>query len=237
MPLERLSRAPMLHTVHVWPWDDSAQLWRRFPDARVIALTGAQWSDYPDLVPFGVVPHGVDPDAFPYAEGGSYACYLGRFIPGKGPVEAIAAARAADLDLVIAGPTNEYFEECVAPLVDGRRVVYVGEVRGTERSTLLGSAGVLLAPVQAPEPFSLVLVEAMMCGTPVVTSCLGAATEVVDEGITGFCAREADELPDRLHAAFELDRATVRRRAEQRFSTARMVADHLALYESVRDER
>jgi glycosyltransferase involved in cell wall biosynthesis len=228
----------MMHTVHVWPWDESAQLWRQFPDARVVALTHAQWRAYPDLEPFGVVPHGIDPDGFTYhATGGAHACYLGRFIPGKGPVEAIAAARAADLDLVIAGPANEYFDECVAPLVDGRRISWVGEVRGADRSALLGEAGVLLAPVQDPEPFSLVLVEAMMCGTPVVTNALGAAPEVVDDGITGYCAAGADNLPGLLHAALELDRPKVRARAEERFSAERMVADHLALYERVRDLR
>ena len=181
------SRAPMLHTVHVWPYDESAQLWRQYPTARVVALTHAQWSAYPDLVPFGVIPHGVDPEGFAFREDvGSYACYLGRFIPNKGPIEAIAAARAAGIDLVIAGPTNEYFEEQVAPLVDGRRVSYVGEVRGAERAAaLLGGAGVLLAPVQAPEPFCLVLAEAMMCGTPVVTDGIGAAPEVVDDDVTG----------------------------------------------------
>jgi glycosyltransferase involved in cell wall biosynthesis len=236
MPLEALARAPMLHTVHVWPWEESAQLWRRFPDARVVALTNAQWSAYADLVPFGVVPHGIDPGGFPFhADAGSHACYLGRFIPGKGPIEAIAAARAADMDLVIAGPANDYFDECVAPLVDGRRVSYVGEVRGAERSALLGEAAVLLAPVQAPEPFSLVLVEAMMCGTPVVTNALGAAPEVVDDGLTGYCADRSDELPALLRAAPELERAKVRARAEERFSAERMVADHLTLYERVSD--
>jgi glycosyltransferase involved in cell wall biosynthesis len=236
MPLEPFARAPMLHTVHVWPWDESAQLWRRFPSARVVALTHAQWSAYPDLVPFGVVPHGVDPEGFTFhGDGGSYACYLGRFIPGKGPVEAIAAANAADMDLVIAGPPNEYFDECVAPLVDGRRVSYVGEVRGSERVALLGEAGVLLAPAQDPEPFSLVLVEAMMCGTPVVANCLGAAPEVVDDGITGYCAGGPDEIPVLLRAALELDRDKIRIRAEERFSETRMVADHLDLYERVSD--
>jgi glycosyltransferase involved in cell wall biosynthesis len=234
MPLEPLSRAPMLHTVHVWPYDENAQLWRQFPSARVVALSHAQWSAYPDLVPFGVIPHGIDPDAFGFREhGGSYACYLGRFIPGKGPIEAIAAARAAGIDLVLAGPANEYFEDQVAPLVVGNGVSYVGEVRGAERAALLGQAGVLLAPTQAPEPFGLVLAEAMMCGTPVVTHGIGAAPEIVDDGVTGYCASDPADLPNLLRAALELDRSKVRVVAEERFASRRMVADHLALYEQV----
>lgn len=234
MPLERLSRAPMLHTVHVWPYDDSARLWRRYPDARVVALSNAQWSDHPDLVPFAVVPHGIDPADFAFRpSAGARACYLGRFIPGKGPVEAIAAARAAGVDLTIAGPANPYFEQHVAPLVDRHGVSYVGEVRGRQRAALLGDAGVLLAPIQAPEPFSLVLVEAMMCGTPVVTNAIGAAPEVVDDGVTGYCANDASELPALIRAALALDRAAVRARAVERFTSARMVADHLELYEQI----
>jgi glycosyltransferase involved in cell wall biosynthesis len=213
-------------------------LWSRYPDARVLALTRAQWSAYPDLRPYGVVPHGVDPDELAFHPvGGSHACVLGRFIPGKGPVEAITAARAAGLSLVLAGPASDYFDDEVAPLIDGREVRYVGPVPRVDRAEFLGGAGVVLAPFQAPEPFSLVLIEAMMCGTPVVSCAIGAAPEVVDEGVTGFCAHEPLDLPKLLRRALELDRRAVRARAEERFATSRMVADHLALYERASGER
>ncbi len=238
IPLESLTSAPMVHTLHVWPYADSANIWRRHRDARVVALTRAQWHEYPDLVPSAVIPHGVEPDAFPYvAAAANHACWLGRFIPGKGPVEAISAARAAGIRLVMAGPRSEYFDQCVAPHVDGRDVEYVGPVNGADRATLMGEAGVLLAPMQAAEPFSLVLAEAMMCGTPVVTTAVGAAPEVVDEGVTGYCATNVDDLPGLLDRAMELDRAAVHARALARFASERMVDDHLALYERISSER
>jgi glycosyltransferase involved in cell wall biosynthesis len=232
IPLERLSRAPMVHSLHVWPYEDSAALRRSHPRSWVTALSNAQWGEFPELPPTAVVSHGVEPALFPFGPGrGSQACYLGRFIPGKGPVEAIEAARSAGVHLVMAGPANQYYRSHVAPLVDGHTVEYVGPVSTAERAELLGSSGVLLAPVQAPEPFGLVLVEAMMCGTPVVTTALGASPEIVESGVTGFCAAEPGELPGLIHAALRLDRSAVRRRAEARFSAVRMVADYLAVFE------
>jgi glycosyltransferase involved in cell wall biosynthesis len=232
IPLEQLSRASMVHSLHVWPYDASAALRRAHPGARVTALSSAQWGDFPDLAPTAVVPHGVEPALFPATDGaGSDACYLGRFIPDKGPVEAIEIARAAGIRLVMAGPDNEYFRCRVAPLVDGRDVEYVGRLRGTERAELLGSAGVLLSPLQAPEPFGLVMVEAMMCGTPAVATATGAAPEIIDAGVTGYCASEIRQMPALVHAALGLDRTAVHTRAEIRFSATRMVDDYLALYE------
>jgi glycosyltransferase involved in cell wall biosynthesis len=236
LPLEPLSAAPMVHSLHVWPYADSAALRRAHPRAWVTALSAAQWGDYPDIPTARVVPHGVEPGSFPLrASAGDHACYLGRFIPGKGPLEAIEAARAAGLRLMMAGPQNEFFWSRVAPLVDGRNVEYVGMVTAAERAELLGSAGLLLAPFQAPEPFCLVLAEAMMCGTPAVATAVGAATEIIEPGVTGYCSPSVRALPGLMHAALDLDRSAVRKRAEIRFSAARMVNDYLALYRRIID--
>jgi glycosyltransferase involved in cell wall biosynthesis len=234
LPLQGLSRAAMVHTLHVSPYEDEARLWSLFPDAQVTAISEYQWSAFPQVRPVATIPHGVDPFQFTFrAEPEDYVCFLGRFIPGKGPLAAIAAAEALGVRLLLAGPPNDYFREHVEPLVDGRRVQYAGYVTGPQRDQLLGGARAFLYPIQAPEPFGLVQVEAMMCGTPVIALRLGAVPEVVDEGVTGYTAASADELVGQAARSFTLDRRRVRARAEERFSAARMAGHYLRVYEEV----
>src|SRR5262249_26881145 len=127
LPLGPLSRAPMVHTLHVCPYENEARLWSLYPGACVTAVSSYQWSRHPGLRPAAVVPHGVDPGQFtPEYAPGDYVCYLGRFTPGKGPLRAVAAARALGLRLLLAGPADDYYRDHVAPQVDGRSVEYVG---------------------------------------------------------------------------------------------------------------
>lgn len=231
-PLQHLSRAPMIHTMHVSPYENDARLWRLAPDAPVTAISHYQWSNFPELHPAAVIYHGVDPSQFTFnSDAEDYVCYLGQFIPGKGPLLAIAAARELGVRLLLAGPPSGYFQRHVKPLVDGRSVEYVGFVGGRERDRLLRGARALLYPVQSPEPFGLVLVEAMMCGTPVVAMRLGATPEIVDEGVTGYCASTADDFRDGVLNSFGLERSQVRARAKVRFSAERMAHDYAHIYE------
>jgi glycosyltransferase involved in cell wall biosynthesis len=231
LPLQALSRAPLVSTLHVSPYGDEARLWSLVPDARVTAISRHQWAAFPELRPAAVIPHGVDPGQFTFrAEPENYVCFLGRFIPGKGPLAAVAAAQELGVRLLLAGPCNDYFREHVEPLVDGRTIEYVGYVSGAERDRLLGGARALLYPIQAPEPFGLVQVEAMMCGTPVVATAIGAVAEIVDEGVTGYAAASADEFARQVPRAFALDRRLVRARAEERFSARRMAEQYAELY-------
>jgi glycosyltransferase involved in cell wall biosynthesis len=234
LPLEPFSRAPMAHTLHIVPDENAARLRRKWPDAPVVSVSNHQWSAFPDLTPATVIHHGVDTTQFEFrAEPEDYVCYLGRFTSGKGPLHAIHAARALGIRLVLAGPENAYYREQIKPHVDGCTIEYAGFVRGSERSRLLGGAKALLYPIQFAEAFGLVLVEAMLCGTPVAAIGLGAVPEIVDEGVTGCIAKSMEDFPRIIPKCFALDRATVRRQAVTRFSAERMAQAHAQFYERI----
>ncbi len=232
MPLQSLSRSPMVHTLHIAPDENAARLREMFPNACVTAISQHQWNAYPHLPAAPVVPHGVDGSQFTFREKpDDYVCFLGRFIAGKGPLEAIAAARALGLKIILAGPANAFFEKHVKPLVDGVAVQYIGSVNNERRDQLLGGARALIYPVQHPEPFGLVLVEAMLCGTPAAAMRVGAVPEIVDENVTGCTAETAAEFPAAITRCLSLDRRRVRECAAQRFSAQRMVEGYLRVYE------
>jgi glycosyltransferase involved in cell wall biosynthesis len=197
----------------------------------VTAISKHQWSAYPHLSPLAVIPHGVDVAQFTLREQpDDYVCYVGRFTSGKGPVQAIEAARALGLRLLLAGPENKYFREQVEPLLDGRLAEYVGFVTGAARDKLLGGARALLYPIQYPEAFGLVLVEAMLCGTPVAAMRLGAVPEIVEEAVSGYTAQSKEEFIQALGQCLALDRRQIRLRAAQRFSADRMARDYARVY-------
>ena len=238
IPLDPLSQAPLVHTMHITPDPDFATLWGMSPRSCVTAISRCQWSNYPQLTPAAVVPHGVDATQFSFnAEPGDYVCYLGRFIPGKGPCQAIAAARKLGVRIVLAGPRNAYFKEHVEPLVDGKNVEYVGFVKGAERDKLLGGARALIYPIQYQEPFGLVLVESMLCGTPVAAINLGAVPEVIDQEVTGYYSSSMDQFLDAVEKAMLLDRRKVRDHASRKFSPEQMAQGYLRVYEKVIAER
>jgi glycosyltransferase involved in cell wall biosynthesis len=234
LPLDALSQAPIVHTLHITPEPDSARLWSAYPNACVTAVSRSQWSAFPQLRPAAVIPHGVDSTQFTLrGNPEDYVCYLGRFEAGKGPCQAIAAARAAGVRLLMAGPGSPYFREKVAPLIDGKSVEYVGFVKGAERNKLLGGAKALLFPIQYPEAFGLVVIEAMFCGTPVAAMRLGPVPELIEEGVNGYSVDSLADLTAAVHKCFALDRGRIRQSVEQKFSVSRMVTQYLALYESL----
>ncbi len=234
LPLQSLSRAPMVHTLHLCPFEDEARLWAMTPGACVTAISNYQWSSFPDLHPAAVIHHGLDPSSFSLqSEPEDYVCYVGKFSEAKGPLLAIEAARKLDLRLLLAGPEDDYFRERIKPHIDGRSVEYVGYVSGAQRDKLLGGAKALLYPIQSPEPFGLIQVEAMMCGTPVAAMRLGATSEIIDEGVTGYCADTPRDFAQQTLRCFELDRRRVRERAETRYSASRMAREYARVYESL----
>ena len=182
-----------------------------------------------------MIHHGIDVDAHPPGGGeGGYALFLGRMSPDKGVHTAAQVAGDAGMPLRIAAKMREpaeraYFREQVEPLL-GNGIEYVGEVAGPAKLELLRDAVCLLNPIDWDEPFGMVMIEAMACGTPIVATPRGSTPELIDEGVTGFVRGSFDGLVGAVAKAGSLDRTRVREVAEDRFSADRMVAWHLQLY-------
>jgi len=215
---------PVVTTDHGPFVGDLGPLYRAVSDrAPVIAISHHQASRAAGVNLAGVVHHGVDLDRFAVGEGrGGYGLFLGRMHPDKGVHVAVRAARASGMPLKIAAKMSEsheisYFTERVKPLLGGD-TEYIGEVGGAEKVRLLGEATCLLNPIGWPEPFGMVMVEALATGTPVVATHAGAAPEIVEHGVTGFLADDLGELSAALGKVAELDRQACRQAARQRFS-------------------
>jgi len=204
----------------------------------VIAISEHQASTATGVQIAAVIHHGVSLADFPVGKGGGgYAMFLGRMHPGKAPHVAAQIAREAGFPLKIAAKMNEpaeyaYFEEMVRPLLGGN-VEYVGEVDRPAKLALLSQAECLLNPIAWPEPFGMVMIEALACGTPVLTTPFGAAPEIVRDGVVGFVRPGPADLVEALGRVHEIDRVACRTRVAERFSVERMVADHADLYERV----
>ncbi len=237
LAFSRLSAAPLVQTLHHSPRAPELALYRGYPDARFIAISNEQARRLDGLAVAGVVPHGIDTHAFAFQpRAGDYLLFLGRFTEGKGVLQAIDVAARANLPLVLAAAPEAYYHDVVEPHVDGVRVVYAGEVDHAEKVRLLGGAGALLYPVQDAEPFGLVMVEAMACGTPVAALDRGAVPEIIDEGVTGRIFHSVDDMAAGLPAVLALDRRRVRERAVARFDVARMVKGYLTVYQQIQDQ-
>ena len=165
-----------------------------------------------------------------------YLAFLGRIAPEKGPETAIQLARAAGLPLKIAAKVDkadrEYFKERVEPLIDGEQIQHIGEIDERQKQAFLGNAAALLFPICWPEPFGLVMVEAMACGTPVIAFQAGSVPEIIEDGLTGFVV-DPDEAIAAAGRIRNLDRQNVRKRFEQRFTARRMAEDYVRLYEGL----
>ena len=168
---------------------------------------------------------------------GGYLAFLGRISPEKRVDSAIAIARAVGLPLKIAAKVDRvdeaYFRREIAPLFDQPGIEFIGEVDEEQKGRFLGEARALLFPIDWPEPFGLVMIEAMACGTPVLAFRHGSVAEVVEDGITGHIVDDIDEAIRNIGRVLALDRGRVRRRFEQRFTAQRMVQDYVKIYEKL----
>jgi glycosyltransferase involved in cell wall biosynthesis len=241
IPLGALSRAPALHTLHNPITSDATWLLRRYADAAVTAVSRQQIAKIPEdrSRNIRVIYNGCDFEAYQFSSSpGKYLAFLGRIGPEKSPLDAIRIAKEARLPIILAGqPLDEkeraYFGEKIEPLIDGKAVIYVGPVDYRKKVELLRDASALLFPIQWDEPFGLVMIEAMACGTPVVALKRGSVEEVVDFGKTGFYAESIQALSSLVPRALSLDRRVLRDHARQRFGHVRMTDEYLKAYQSV----
>jgi glycosyltransferase involved in cell wall biosynthesis len=208
-----------------------------FSDARFVSISDSQRHPLPDAHWAGTVYHGVPQSLLtPNYEPEGYLAFLGRITPDKGPETAIQLARAAGMPLKIAAKIvrseRRYFTQRIEPLLDSTDVEFVGEIDEAHKAEFLGNAAALLFPICWPEPFGLVMIEAMACGTPVVAFRCGSVPEVIDDGITGH-AVEPDDGLNAINRAVGMDRRHVRQRFEERFTARRMTQDYVGIYERV----
>lgn len=231
LPFVPFVTTPNVHTPHVHMEPGVVSAYRRLLDVHLVTVSKFEAEIYAGRPNLELIPHGIETGAFPLGDGGGeYLLFLGRMIEDKGPAQAIEIARAAGMPLVLAGPAENGFDDRLARHIDGSQVTYVGRVEQPERDALLAGASALLYPLLYPEPFGLVVVEAMACGTPVLGMAIGAVPELVEPGISGYLADSWEGLADLVPETLELDRPRVRARALERFDYTRMVDGHEALY-------
>jgi len=218
---------------------DLKTLYLGFSDMPLVSISQAQRGPVSAANFVATVYHGLPPTLHRpnFNVGDGYLAFLGRISPEKRPDRAIEIANAVGLPLKIAAKVDkvdvEYFAEKIAPLLQTGDVEFVGEINERAKTDFLGNACALLFPIEWPEPFGLTMIEAMACGTPVLAFRQGSVTEVIDEGITGYVVGSVSEAIEALPKVLKLDRRTVRRRFEERFSVARMARDYVAVYRSL----
>jgi glycosyltransferase involved in cell wall biosynthesis len=244
---QRFPDLPVVTTNH-GPFNaELAALYRVIsPDVPIIAISHDQARSAGEVPIAAVIHHGIDLDVYPFGEGdgdeeGDYLLYLGRMAPEKGARRAALAAKETGDRLIIAAKMREalereFYTTQILPLLD-EKIVYIGEAGEQEKIGLLKGAKALVNPIRWPEPFGLVMIEALACGTPVLSYKEGAAPEIIDHEVTGFLVDDLQDLVAHLPRIDEIDRHACRKAVEERFTTERMVEAHIDLFTRILAER
>jgi glycosyltransferase involved in cell wall biosynthesis len=236
-PMTRRHWKPHVTTLHGrLDIPDLGPLYQEFREMPVISISDAQRTPLPFACWQGTVYHGLPEDLYTFREGpGDYLAFLGRISPEKRVDRAIEIARRVGMPLKIAAKVDTvdlaYFEQVVEPLLSYPFVEYVGEIGEGEKDEFLGHAHALLFPIDWPEPFGLVMIEALACGTPVIAYRQGSVPEVIDHGITGFIVGGLEEAVRAVEQLGTLNRRQCRHAFEERFSAGRMARDYLEIYQ------
>jgi glycosyltransferase involved in cell wall biosynthesis len=241
MALSHLVDVPRLTTLHNNLQKETEYIWSNYR-GWYNTISRAQYRSSPCLPRAnfaGVVHNGIDVDSFPFqAAKDDYALFVGRFAPEKAPHLAIEAARRAGVRLLLAGKgpvgvENAYFDEYIRPRVDGRNVEYVGEADGALKRDLYSNARCVLAPIQWEEPFGLVMIEAMACGTPPIAFARGAAPELIEDGVTGYLVDGLEGMVEAIAQVETIDPAICRAHAAANFGPSALADRYMALYRRI----
>jgi glycosyltransferase involved in cell wall biosynthesis len=214
-------------------------LYTTYPEMPLVSISNAQRRPMPAHVNWlATIPHGLPAHICPYhPTGGDYLAFLGRISPEKRPDRAIEIARRAGVPLKIAAKVDDvdrdYYEDRIKPLIDNKLIEYVGEITEHEKSDFLGSARALLFPIDWPEPFGLVMIEAMSAGTPVIAWRQGSVPEVIADGVSGRIVQTIEAAVAAVHEVAGFNRAAVRAEFERRFTATRMTKNYLAAYHAL----
>ncbi len=236
-PLMRRLGLPRITTVHGrLDVPELQKIHRTFPDEPLVSISDAQRTPLPSIGWQGTVHHGLPPDLYSFHPSpGRYLAFLGRISPEKGPDRAIEIARRVGMPLKIAAKVDkvdeQYFASRIEPLLHDPLIEFIGEIDEVQKDRFLGEAAVVLFPVDWPEPFGLVMIEAMACGTPVVAFARGSVREVMRDGVSGFVVETVDEAVGAVRRALELPREGCRTYFDGHFTVARMADDYLRIYE------
>ena len=214
---------------------DLPEVYRRWPKFPLVSISDNQRLDLPFANWAGTVYHGMPQALYQLStQPRGYLAFLGRISPEKRPDRAIQIAKRVGMPLKIAAKVDAadraYFEDVIQPMLDHPLIEFIGEIGDAEKSSFLGGADALLFPIDWPEPFGLVMIEALACGTPVVAWHCGSVPEVIDDGVTGFVVSTEDEAVEAFAKARTLDRREIRRRFDRRFSATAMARSYLDLY-------
>lgn len=236
-PIARQMNIPTLTTIHNrLDTPDHQSLYRNFSDLPLVSISNNHRKPVAFANFMGTIYHGLPLELLPFNKNPKkdYVAFLGRFSPTKGPIEAIDIAIRAGKKIKIAAKIDEYspgyFEKVVEPRLNHPQVEYIGEIGEGQKAEFLGNAEALLFPINWPEPFGMVLIEALSCGTPVIAFNHGSVPEIIEHGKTGYIARDVGDAVNALLNVDQFSRLVCRRSFEKRFSVERMTNDYLTIY-------
>ena len=231
-----LNSTPVITTVHGSLDTDYQQfVYNTVSDKNYVSISNNQRRPMPQLNFLNTIYHGIQIDKFDFnSKKGKYVAFLGRMSPEKGPLQTIRAAKKAKIPLIMAAKVDlvdkEYFNKKIKPLIDGKSVKFIGEVDHRNKVKLLRNAAALLCLIQWEEPFGLVMIEALACGTPVIANKRGSVPEIIQNGKTGFIVKNISGAVKAIHNIDQINRSDCRKSAEEKFSVERMAEEYEKIY-------